>query len=210
MNLKNTFIFIIGVSVSSAITYKVVKDIYERRLQEEIESVKEVFGRRRNEVDKPEVDKPEEKVKKYNNISTNINDYNEKKEYNNKISYYNYAQQNDDVTEVEEEKNIEFHEIESPDSDIYIIHPQEFGALDDYDLITLIYYADGVLTDDMNKKVYDIDNTVVKGFETHFGEFENDCVYIRNNKHHADYEILRDNQRYSDSEMYRNLPPHYQ
>lgn len=204
MNLKNTFIFIIGVSVSSAVTYKVVKDIYERRLQEEIESVKEVFGRRRKEVDTPE-----EKVQKANVISTDINDYNKKKEYNNTISYYNYAQQNDDITEVEEEKSIEFHEIESPDSDIYIIHPQEFGAIDDYDLITLIYHADGVLTDDMNKKVYDIDDTVVNGFETHFGEFENDCVYVRNNKHHADYEILRDNQRYSDV-MYKNLPPHYQ
>ena len=48
MNMKNFFTFVTGLVIGSVVTYVVVKDKFEKIAQEEIDSVKEVFGRRIN------------------------------------------------------------------------------------------------------------------------------------------------------------------
>ena len=60
MNMKNFFTFVTGLVIGSVVTYVVVKDKFEKIAQEEIDSVKEVFGRR---VEK-EADKKVEKIAK--------------------------------------------------------------------------------------------------------------------------------------------------
>lgn len=77
----------------------------------------------------------------------------------------------------------------------YVIHPDDFGMLD-YDTITLTLYSDGVVADD-NDFVVDGD-ILGDDWENHFGEFEPDAVYVRNDILKADYEILRDNNKFSD------------
>ena len=39
---------------------------------------------------------------------------------------------------------------------------------------------------------------VVEDFADHFGEYEDDSVFVRNNRLKCDYEILRDEGEYSD------------
>lgn len=74
----------------------------------------------------------------------------------------------------------------------YVISPDEFGEKEDYDTISLTYYADDVLTDDNNDVVNNISGTVGEDFHTHFGEYEDDSVFIRNDTLKCDYEVLRD------------------
>lgn len=80
----------------------------------------------------------------------------------------------------------------------YVITPDLFGETFDYDQISLIYYADGVLTDDNDQPVEDIANTVGVDFASHFGEYEDDSVFIRNDVLKNEYEILADRRSYSD------------
>ena len=82
----------------------------------------------------------------------------------------------------------------------YVISPEEFGEMEDegYETISLIYYADKVLTDDDNELVEDVENTVGTESLTHFGEYEDDSVFVRNDRLKADYEILLDTRNYSD------------
>lgn len=80
----------------------------------------------------------------------------------------------------------------------YVIAPTEFDTLDEYDQITLTYYADGVLADELDEKIEDVDATVGSESLTHFGEYEDDSVYVRNDARKTDYEILLDRRRYSD------------
>lgn len=80
----------------------------------------------------------------------------------------------------------------------YVISPDEFGEIEEYERISLIYYADQVLTDDNDEPVEDVDNVVGLESLTHFGEYEDDSVFVRNNRLKADYEILIDHRTYSD------------
>ena len=79
----------------------------------------------------------------------------------------------------------------------YVIPPEEFGETD-YEIISLTYYADGILADDMDDIVDDVDDIVGADSLTHFGEYEEDSVFVRNDLREVDYEILRDPRKYSD------------
>ena len=84
----------------------------------------------------------------------------------------------------------------------YIIRPDEFGEYDDYDTISLTYYADHILTDEDDEIVEDIEDKI--GFDAlnHFGEYEEDSVFVRNDRIKCDYEILLDQRKYSEVEHY--------
>ena len=84
----------------------------------------------------------------------------------------------------------------------YIIRPDEFGEYDDYDAISLTYYADHILTDEDDEIVEDIEDKI--GFDalSHFGEYEEDSVFVRNDRIKCDYEILLDQRKYSEVEHY--------
>ena len=74
-----------------------------------------------------------------------------------------------------------------------VIPPEEFGDIEDYDQISLTYYADGYLADDFNnyEVMEDIDAHVGKESLKTFGRYEEDSVYIRNDNEQTYYEILR-------------------
>lgn len=195
--MKNFFTFITGLVIGSVVTYVVVKDKFEKIAQEEIDSVKEVFGRR---VEK-EADKKVEKIaeKEVEKIRKEYNDYGSLTK--NYTSYSKNETEEDDCAQVEDEDGVEIFEVErASNSDRpYVIDPWDFGGEDGYDTITLNYYADGVLTDDDNNVIEDeeIDDIVGKDFAEHFGEYEKDCVCVRNDRLKTDYEICRDLIEYS-------------
>lgn len=82
----------------------------------------------------------------------------------------------------------------------HVISPDEFGDQDDYDEISLTYYADGTVTDDNDRAMDEdeIEETIGKDSLTHFGEYEDDSVFVRNDRLKADYEILMDQRSYAD------------
>lgn len=80
----------------------------------------------------------------------------------------------------------------------YVIPPEEFGEMEGYNKYSLTYYADHILTDDTDCVIDDVDSLI--GFEslTHFGEYEDDSVFVRNDRTRSDYEILRSLRTYSE------------
>lgn len=62
----------------------------------------------------------------------------------------------------------------------YVIRPEEFGQFDDYKQVSLSYYEkDKVLTDELDNPIEDVDMTVGLDSLTHFGQYEDDSVYVR-------------------------------
>ena len=198
--MKNFFTFVTGLVIGSVVTYVIVKDKFEKIAQEEIDSVKEVFGRRvEKETDKKvekiakkEVEKIRKEYNEYDNLTKNYTSYSKNETEEN-------VEEDEEVCENNEDR-VELDEIErASDYDRpYIIEPQEFGALDGYSLITLYHYSDNVLADDCDELVEDLDDVVGEDYASHFGEYEDDCVYVRNDRLKADYEICRDLRKYSD------------
>lgn len=175
--------FIVGAAAGSATTWYLLKDKYAELAQEEIDSVKEVFARREQE-------RKDESVKKtvaegIKNVDKNKP---ELKEYAEKLKRTGYVRYSDRAGEEETEPE----ELDKP----YVIPPEQFGDNDEYEQISLTYYADSVLTDENDEIIEDVEETV--GFESlnHFGEYEDDSVFVRNDARKCDYEILLDQRTY--------------
>ncbi|RKJ92318.1 hypothetical protein D7Y41_15445 [Anaerotruncus sp. 1XD22-93] len=188
MNKATGFVmFVLGAAVGSIVTWQYTRKKYEQIAQEEIDSVKEIFSRRELAADveivTPEpqtakVGKPEEKP--------DITEYAARLE---REGYTNYS--NVSAGEKKEEQ-------EAMEMKPYVISPEEFGEFEDYERISLSYYADQILADEDDEKVEDVDNVVGLESLTHFGEFEDDSVFVRNDRLKCDYEILLDQRTYSD------------
>lgn len=176
--LKTVFIFAAGAALGSAVTYKVVKTKFERIAQEEIDSVKEAFLQ-----DKKDNEEEAEEAEPHTFSEE------DKEEYTELIKKYNKSDENE----------VQARVVDKP----YIIRPDEYDELD-YETVSLIYYADGILTDDMDNIIDEDDIEDMIGVDSlnHFGEFEDDSVFVRNDVTKTDYEILKDLDVYP----YNDLP----
>lgn len=86
----------------------------------------------------------------------------------------------------------------------YVISPTEFGEIEEYNKVSLTYFADGVLADELNEPVDDVEEIVGDALE-HFGEYEDDSVFVRNDAKRCDYEILQDLRNFKD--VLEDMPP---
>jgi len=98
--------------------------------------------------------------------------------------------------------------VRSPDRP-YVISPDEFGEEYEYETISLTYYADGVLADDNDDVIKDdeIEKTVGRDSLDHFGEYEDDSVFVRNESRKCDFEILLDLRTYAEATKYKPRLP---
>lgn len=166
--IKNVLIFSAGAALGSVVTWKMLKTTYERIAQEEIDSVKETYSRY---------------IKKYED------EYEYEKEQKDTYQKLTDMYVSDDC---EKEQKGGSEKMDKP----YVIPPEEFGELDGYETYSLTYYADGVLADDSGDIVDNIEDIVGEDSLTHFGEYEDDSVFVRNDSLKNDYEILKDFDTY--------------
>lgn len=176
MNSKMAYItaFMIGAAAGGAIVLHVAK----ARHEEEIRSVKETYSRREAVMVKPADDV-------------------ERSEQQRRESVVKYAEmlRKEKYLPGEGEKQ---EELSSAGDTPYTISPDEFGEMDGYEKISLTYYSDGTLADDADKVIEDAVERVGSDFRDHFGEYEEDSVFVRNDKLKCDYEILMERRSYSD------------
>lgn len=194
MNYKlfSVLTFVAGASIGSLVTWKIVKDKYERIAQEEIDSVKEVFAKNKPALE----DCTEEIIRPSDNKPSVI-------EYAAKIADLGYSGEavKEEKSEYEEENNEGEEDDSMADDKPYVISQEDFDE-SDYDTDTLTLYADGVLTDSWyNEPISDSDikDMVGKDAVENFDKYaEGDTVYVRNDAREIDYEIQRDLRKYSD------------
>lgn len=180
MNKNLCFIlgWISGAACGVLATRKYFRDKYERQTQEEIDSVKESFA------------KLTEKYKK------------SKEKLNSVYGQNAVPTVKPDLAEYTAKLN-ELQYVSSatvPSSGIEVISPDEYADDESYDAISLTCYADGVLADDDDRRMDEesIRNAVGEDAFEHFGEYEEDTVYIRNDTHKTYYEICRDERTYDE------------
>lgn len=186
MNKAMGFVtFVLGAAVGSAATWYLVKKKYEQLAQEEIDSVKEQFTYKKNSEDTSTSEKDLNDIQETAKRATekpSIADYT--KELS-KTGYTNYATISDAD---DEDDSIEARANKKP----YLVSPEEFGEReeDGYHVISWTYYADHILADENDELVEDIEGSI--GFESlnHFGDYEDDALFVRNDRLKADFEVL--------------------
>lgn len=192
--IKCTVAFILGAVAGAAVSWKVLEEKYKQIAQEEIDSVKEVFSQRQSEWEQMKFEDIENEPEPKQPVVPAKPDIRELASKIQEEGYVRYS------SNEKPEQNIE-ENVERP----YVIAPDEFGEIFEYETISLTYYADGILADDMDELVDDVEDVVGLDFHEHFGEYEDDSVFIRNDVYKADYEILLDPRNYADIV---NLDPH--
>lgn len=199
-------VFAAGAAIGSAVTWKYVKDKYERIMQEDFEqrrfeNKKETEESPDKSDDEPTEEDPEEVKKKeeanlsnYNSLASGYQGENPQKTnytaYTRKEKQYPYLAERD--KQRLEADNVDIESIES-------IIPDEFGEYMSYEQITLIIYADGVMADEDDNIITNPEELLGDDYEDHFGENDDpDTCYFRNHKIKAEYEVIRDARRFEE------------
>ena len=184
---KGLCIFGGGALVGAVVAAKAVRERYHQEAEEEIAEMREYYRekeqkRREAEENEAVVEVKEETESEY-------------KEIVKEKGYTNYTQYND----TESENNKIDDDVEDEWAPC-IIDVEEFGEDPSYDTATLTYFKDGVLADEvdevMDPKMVGEENLKI------FDEFGARAIYVRNEEHMIDFEIIRDEYPYSEYTFY--------
>ena len=182
--MKGLFIFAAGLAVGAVAGAYLVKDKVMADAKQEIEEVREYYKSKKET--KEEEPQMEEKIEETKEVE-------EKEEYQEITKQYtNY----NNVSVAQTPKNFM-----QPDDEPYVIEPDEFGDRmeEGWDTMTLTYFADGVLINDVDEVIDDPDPVVGLDNLKIFEEFPGaTSVYVRNDTWRTDFEILRDDWKWSD------------
>lgn len=195
--LNKVIIFAIGAAIGSLVAWKLTKTKYEKIMIEEEQSLREYYNK---------------KTKVYEDSANTLHDY-----YNDRLKEIDEKEKKMEEDKKTEESKIvndlreryaevlkdHKYSIDEPcyeggQDRPYVVTPEEFGNADEYDIISLNYYADGIVSDDWGDKIEDLEATIGEDFASHYGEYEEDAVYIRNDRLKAEYEVLKSLSKYSE------------
>lgn len=194
--MKNIIFLLLGAAGGSAITYFVMdsklKTKYEELYEKDIQSSKEFYEHKVAELNERLKDIAEKNVAEK---GSNVIEYAKEHE-----TYIPEEDEEDDDSDYYEEVYNDIAETYSGRSaeEPYVISPDEYGENHDYEQIELVYYSDGVLADDENDRIRNPEELIGENTLDSFGEYEDDAVYVRNEKFRCEYAILRDYRPYSE------------
>lgn len=182
--LSNIIMFAAGAAVGSAVTWKLMQVKCEQKIQDEVDAIRELYSEDEEDNLDDEDDSEDESRRKYKKIV-------ESSGYDGSEDDY-YFDEDDEDEDGEEDGDVFI----AP----YVISPDEYDE-NGYDTVTLFLYADGVLENSETEEVIDeedIDELIgMHSLET-FGEYEEDSVFVRNENLKTDFEILKDERKYSE------------
>ena len=180
--LISLFIFSAGVAVGSIVTWQYLRF---RSKDDDTERERKPVDDGADAEYADDEDEPSPKTE----IVSELDDY---KSQVNKHGYHDYSKISAKEPDADSKKKDEkaFPRVIEPD-----VFDDDF---DGYTKISLTYFQDHVLADYDGHIIEDIEGTI--GFESlnHIGEYEEDILYVRNNRLHSDFEISMDSEKYSD------------
>lgn len=182
---SKAIIFTVGAAIGSSVAWYVTKNKYEKLAQEEIAVMKEYYNKKREELEsKKEESVDEPVVENHTEIVDRVIKSPEVEKYVNILNNHSY--------------NLEEEGEPATMYGPYLIAPEEFGEKD-HERVFMTYYADEVLAyDDTDEVVDDIDSMIGLDSLEHFGDYEDDLLFVRNDMVRTDYEISIDSRNYSD------------
>lgn len=193
--LKNLFIFAAGAVVGAVAGIKLAKDRIQQDAQEEIEEVREYYkNKEKNKAEEEKkVEKPVDEVADEPLVTdVDVEKYHYIVDESGYVNYTKYAKESNENIK---EGDIVDDKYDAP----FTIDVEEYGENPEYDTMTLTYFADGVLVDDVDDLVDDPDTVVGLDNLKIFEEFDGcQAIYVRNDVWKTDFEILKDDWNYSD------------
>ncbi len=209
--LSTVIAFFTGTAIGGATVWYITRERYARLAEDEINSVKEAYAH----IDKKK-EKAEEALCRYRGVNNESDDPDTEipkipavtTKMAEKGSIAEYVKRVQNGAPMKYSRTVVPSKADTPEAPAqsevpYVISPDEFNELDDYMPVSLVYYADGILADEHGLIIDDEEEIIGDGL-SHFGEYEDDSVFVRNDVKRCDYEILRDERTYA--EFRKTLP----
>lgn len=207
-------IFFGGVAAGSVATYLYMKDKTEERIYEEVEDVRRTYARLAAEsaVEEKEAEDDDNDISPRERAVQNAQRKADMITSSNIIARQSYnlfskpykAEDEEDSDDEEEDSYENLVNMQAPSDGLaeapYTISQFEFiNGEPYYDKTTLNYYDDDILEEELTEGIIEDINAVV-GREslTKFGEYEDDVVFVRNEKLCTDYEIIHQHRNFAD------------
>ena len=191
--------FAFGVAAGAGASWYFWKEYHRKRADEEIQSVKEAFASKKAEEGRSEKKEVQMTVDlEADSVAYEKERQSKLQDYRAMVRESGYRSRTSPKDLLEDDPN------EPPPGDNvtkpYVIRPEEFDTLDTYDAVCYTYDADGVLVDEEEDplEIPEIATAIGLDFASHFGDYDEDSVHIRNDLRHIDYEIVRDLRKYGD------------
>lgn len=202
--MNKVLYFVLGLGVGAAGSYFYLRTKFDQIAQDEINSVKEAYADKLDEIraglePEPECDEEDEKGEKPVKLKHQKPDLMEFSKMVKKEGYRDYSTKT-------EKPDDPAHQPFNPDP--YEITEEEYEELSDlYDKVSLIFYSDKVLAYESDDNVFEYtDERLTPDFDDHFKKNnDEEVVYIRNDIEKVDYAIYKDNRTYK--EVTGNEPP---
>lgn len=200
----NVLMFVAGAAAGSAVTWKILKTKYDRLIQEEIDSVKEVFADKYGHDD----ESPKDEVLEEDDEEDEQSDHD--------VHQINWGEledldEDDDEDYVPTQADLNeytrlahnYHDEKGGAYEVkkepYIIGPDDYGELDGYKMVELTYYLDCILEDDDYHIVTNADELIGSKALNTFGEYVDNLVFVRNDYLRTDYQIYKDYRTYDEA-----------
>ena len=198
--MKSAVFYILGAVSGAVATYFIMKNRMEQQIQNEVEAFKDDYKEYKSNV--PEINMKdnsnEERAKKLIELNMQkkqdimrVRDITERQNYN---AFSNPPKEEDIDTYYDSDDDAS--EADYPREGLadyaYVITPDQFvNECPFFDKITLEYFKDGILADALTEEIIeDIDSCIGKKSLEKFGEYEENVVYVRNEKRNSDYEVI--------------------
>ena len=202
--LRDAIFLLIGAGSGILLSAQFFKKKYEHIADEEIASVKEVYARQSNEHSPSKLWHKinSEATEEMRNANLGLGSMSEAaEEMQNAIKAFTdeFSKYTDVI------KSEQYHTDEEEVTSAmgpHFISPDEFGDNEDYETVSLTYYAggnDAVIADENDEIVDPLESIgSIDIIAEHIGDYEDDCIHVRNDKKRCDYEILRDYRSYDE------------
>lgn len=191
-NLKAAIALVFGGAVGAAAAWYATKTYYEAHMQEEIDSVKEAYGRKFDKIEYRDEIPEEPNVIQFK--SSDTEDPTRREVDTQKVRYSTMTAQYKPTAGSD------------TDAGIYPIDATDFGEEEGYSTMSLVWYTDDIMADWQDDEIIEnLEMTVGFSWKKDFDKGE-DTAYVRNEQRKCDYEILRSAKSYTE-DVLPNKPP---
>lgn len=179
--MKQVLYFSLGAIVGSGVTLLCVRKHYAKKADAEISAIKEAYGASEDKVCEDACKEDFEEVREDYEKIIDENEYNEEDDAEDSYIIHD---------EYPREERASKPYVIGPD-----LYSEDFHG---FDKCVLVYWRgnDMLLTDE--QEIMDIETTIGRSSLEHFGEYESDTVFVRNERMGCDFEVLLEEGSYAE------------
>lgn len=186
--------FIFGAAAGSIVTWYSVDAKYRQLAEDEIDSVRDYYSSKlsKNKVD--DIDETIEEEVENKDDNAEMNKISERQNYSGCFS----KNAKDESEPEPDNRTVTSNDPFSLEPRPYVVSPDEYAEEYGYECRGITIYSGGVITDDDDNILDDVDNVIGLESLNYFGKYAENTVYVRNDRLKCDYEISKDDRTYEE------------